>query len=243
MSSLPLPPFADSGSSDRCPSQGRPWPSVLSPLESWLPAPALATPPGSRRLFSRPPPPRAPWAPSLPSFAPLTPRGLVQAPDPDAVGSPRPQFPPLAWSPLQNPDSCSGHLERPLDTAAAGPASSGVRPPPACLGHALDNSPGTPSGPAGNPVGSTFKIQPGSGPRRPLSPCELCVNISAPLHSHFPCRFFLIRRVYNFLYHLLVPYMCFLFSLIPLKCKLDDVRGFCGLFTGLFMPLSVILCK
>ena len=61
---------------------------------------------------------------------------------------PRPQFPPPAWS-LQNP-----HLQRPPRSARwtqqltpwferrSAPPHPRQLPPPACLGHALDNSPG-----------------------------------------------------------------------------------------------------
>lgn len=225
--SLPAP-------SDCCLSQGRPWPLLLSlRLESWLPAPVLAAPPGFL-LFSRPPPPGAPWALSLPSSsAPLTPRGLVQAPDPNAVGSQDPSSHPQPGLLSRIQILAAATSESPLDTAGhpavrAPPAPPRLRQlsPPSCLGHSSDNSPGA------HPVqrkSCPLHLQNTTRIRlfRPLSPCELCVNLPAPPHSHFPCRFFSIRRVYYFLCHLLVPYMCF-FCLIPLKCKLDDVRDFCS---------------
>lgn len=101
-------------------------------------------------------------------------------------------------------------------------------PPPACSGHSLDNSSGA------HPVqrkSCPLHLQNITRIRlfRPLSLCKLYVNLPAPPHSHFPCHFFFNPK------GLLISVsstcsLCvfFLFCLIPLKCKLDDVRDFCS---------------
>lgn len=124
--------------------------------------------------------------------------------------------------------------ERPLDTAAhpevrepLAPPHPRQLPPPACLGHALDNSPGhqvqqeilsaPPSEYNQDPTVETTVA-----PRAACeSPCPTTLPFSLPF-------FFLIQRVYYFLHHLLVPYTCFSFLSFPLKCALDDVRDFCS---------------
>lgn len=122
--------------------------------------------------------------------------------------------------------------ERPLDTAAhplvRAPHPRQL-PPPACLGHALDNSPGhlvqqeilsgLPSEYNQDPtVETTVTLRAVCE-----SPCPTTLPFSLPFFFFFNPKglLFSVSSTCSL-------YVFFLFCLIPLKCKLDDVRDFCS---------------